>query len=327
LTLHANQSKLLPASIAFECISRNYPDEGAIEQHESIAGSLIHLVPVDDSTGSQRSRPKRMTPFRSYRNSYILLVLVLFLNCSLSLMAQEAAGNVPSISYEGQKVASVELAGKPNLNLRTMNKLIQQPINAPYRQERVDATVAALKRSGEFRDVKVEVTPEANGLRVLFVLQPAVYFGVFQFSKSVSRFPYTRLLQEADFPRQEPYTEGRVEQAESNLLDFFHQIGYFSATVEPALHENAALGVVNVEFLVKPGRHARFGKITIEGVSPAQQHRLLSSIASLWARVHGAYLRPGKSYSEKRLAHGQTALSGRAHRFGFGKIQSAHESG
>jgi outer membrane protein insertion porin family len=242
---------------------------------------------------------RRMTSSRGYRNMLIFVLAIACAGCPL--IAQEAAGNVPSISYEGQKVASVELAGRPNLNLRTMEKLIQQPINAPYRQQQVDATVATLKRSGQFQDVKVQVTPEANGLRVLFVLQPALYFGVFQFSKSVSRFPYTRLLQAADYPRQEPYTAGRVEQAESNLLDFFHQLGYFSATVEPALHEDAARGVVNVEFLVKPGRHAKFGKITIEGVSPAQQRRLRSSLRSIGARLHAAYLKPGKSYSQKRV--------------------------
>jgi len=250
-----------------------------------------------------------MTSSRRYRNGFFVVLAILCAACPT--VAQEAAGAVPSISYEGQKVASVELAGRPNLNLRTMDRLIQQPINAPYRQQQVDATVAALKKSGEFQDVKVEVTPEANGLRVLFVLQPSLYFGVFQFSKAVSRFPYTRLLQAADYPHQEPYTEGRVEQAESNLLDFFHQIGYFSATVEPALHEDAARGVVNVEFLVKPGRHAKFGKITIEGVSQAQQQRLRSSVSSIWARIHGAYLKPGKSYSEKRLQNAMKYMQSR----------------
>ncbi|HEX5434471.1 MAG TPA: POTRA domain-containing protein, partial [Candidatus Angelobacter sp.] len=236
-------------------------------------------------------------PCRKVPPAFIFALIFIF----SSSFAQEAPEATPTISYEGQKVASVELAGKPNLNLRTMDKLIAQRVNAPYEQKQVDATVAALKKTGEFQDVTVNVTPEANGLRVLFVLQPALYFGIFQFSKGASRFPYTRLLQAADYPRQEPYTVGRVEQAESNLLDFFHQIGYFSATVEPALHEDAAHGVVNVEFLVNPGRHAKFGNITIEGVSPAQQRRLKDSVSSFWARIRRASLKPGRSYSRTTL--------------------------
>ena len=242
-----------------------------------------------------------MTTFRCSTSLPVLVMATIFIFVFSSSFAEDAPAGASSISYEGQKVASVELAGRPNLNLRTMNKLIAQRINAPYRQEQVDATVAALKKTGEFQDVKVDVTPEANGLRVLFVLQPALYFGVFEFSKSASRFPYTRLLQAADYPRQEPYTVGRVEEAESNLLDFLHQIGYFTATVEPRLHEDAAHGVVNVEFLLKPGRHAKFGSISIEGVSSAQQRRLKDSVGSFWARLHRAYLKPGKSYSQKTL--------------------------
>ena len=149
--------------------------------------------------------------------------------------------------FEGQRVASVELAGRPDLNLRAMKPLIAQPINAPYTQQKIDQTVAALKKSGQFQDVDVQVTPEANGLRVLFILRPAYYFGMFQFP-DISHFSYSRLLQAANSPRQEPYSAGRVEEAESNLLEFLHQSGYFMATVEPELQTNSKLEIVNVLF-------------------------------------------------------------------------------
>lgn len=240
-----------------------------------------------------------------------VLAAVVSLVLLATAFAQEATPPPSaSISYEGQRVASVELAGRPNLNLRVMDALIAQPKNAPYKQAQVDATVAALKKSGEFQDVQVTVTPEATGLRVLFVLQPAYYFGVFQFSKEASRFPYTRLLQAADYPNQQPYTTGRVEEAESNLLDFFHQIGYFSATVEPALHEDPTHGVVNVEFLVKPGRRAKFGEMKVDGVSSAQARRLTASVRSWRARIRGAYVKPGKNYSKKALENAIKYMQG-----------------
>ncbi|HJT52580.1 MAG TPA: POTRA domain-containing protein [Candidatus Angelobacter sp.] len=248
---------------------------------------------------------------RHHAKSVFVAVLVFAFAFLIPAFAQEATPPPgASISYEGQKVASVEIAGRPNLNLRTTNALIAQPMNAPYKQAQVDATVAALKKSGAAEDVQVNVTPEANGLRVLFVLEPAYYFGVFQFSKEASRFPYTRLLQAADYPRQEPYTTGRVEEAESNLLDFFHQIGHFRATVEPALHEDSAHGVVNVEFLIKPGRRAKFGAMKIEGVSPAQARRLTDSVRSLRARIRGAYVKPGKNYSKRALDNGIKYMQG-----------------
>ena len=120
----------------------------------------------------------------------------------VSSRAGQQPDNVQTaISYEGQKVGSVEVAGQPDLNRRSVANLISQPVNAPYRQQQVDATVDALKKSGKYDDVKVLVTPEADGLRLMFVLEPAYYFGIYNFPAAVGPFSYTRLLQAASYPR------------------------------------------------------------------------------------------------------------------------------
>ncbi len=215
-----------------------------------------------------------------------------------------------SISYEGQRVASVEIAGKPDANLRELKPLITQPINNPYSQEKVDATISALKKAGASDDIDVNITPEANGLGLQFVLQPAYYFGIFQFPKAVNHFSYTRLLQASNYPRQEPYSPGRVQEAESNLLDFFHQTGYFRATIEPELQTDARNRIVNVTFDIKLRKRAKFGTILITGIPKSQTQRLADSLTGFRARLKGAYLKPGKTYSLKRLQNAITYLQG-----------------
>ena len=212
----------------------------------------------------------------------------------------------PSLSYEGQPISSVELAGRPDLELRQLKPLIAQPAHAPYSQQKVNETIEALKKNGKFQDVTYQVSPEADGLRVLFVLQPAYYFGVYSFPNAVKQFSYPRLLQVSDYPNQEPYTSAKVEEAESNLLDFFHQTGFFLATVEPKLQTDSKHGLVNVTFDVNLRHRAHFGEIKITGSSPEQTRRLQRSLRSLRARLRGAYLKPGKTYSRKRL---QTAIT------------------
>src|SRR5262249_49009164 len=148
-----------------------------------------------------------------------------------------------AVSYEGQRVSSVQLAGQPDGNLPRLRSLIAQPINAPYAQARIDQTVAALTQRGGVKDVEVQVEPQADGLHVIFVLQPAFFFGVFTFPRAEKKFTYPRLLQAANYSRQEPFTQEKVDEAESSLLDFFHRSGYFLATVEPELHTDVAHGV------------------------------------------------------------------------------------
>jgi outer membrane protein assembly factor BamA len=213
-----------------------------------------------------------------------------------------------TISYEGQKVSSVQLGGQPDGNRRVLHDLIAQNINAPYSQAKIDETVAALKKAGNFQAVEVQVTPAPEGLRVLFVLQPAYYFGVFTFSRAEKLFSYTRLLQAANYSKQEPYSDESLEEAESNLLDLFHHTGYFQATVEPKLQTDKERGVVNVVFDINLKRHAKFGDLTLTGVSEDETARLASSLHSIRARIKGAYMKPGKTYSAKKIQAAQTYM-------------------
>jgi outer membrane protein insertion porin family len=216
------------------------------------------------------------------------------------LRAQEIQATTPAITYEGQKVTSVQLAGQPDGNLKSLRSLIVQPINAPYSQAKVDQTVAALKQAG-FQNVEVQVSPSAEGLQVIFVPQPAYYFGVFAFPKAEKAFTYTRLLQAANYSKQQPYSQESVEEAESSLLEFFHRTGYFTATVEPKLQIDKAHGVVNVVYDINLKRRSKFGSVKITGVTAEQSQRLSKSLHAFRARLKGAYLKPGKTYSYKKL--------------------------
>lgn len=243
-----------------------------------------------------------------YLASIGVLVSAVFILSFQPLPAQQLTPS--AISYEGQNVSSVDIAGRPDLNLRQLRQLIAQPAGKPYSKEKIDATIAALKQAGQFKDVQLEVHPEANGLQVLFVLQPGYYFGIFDFGNATKVFSYTRLLQVANFPNQEPYTGIRVERAESALLDFFHRTGYFQATIEPELQTDSAHGVVNVLFHVNLKRKAKFGTIALTGASEEETKRLRSKLHTWGARLRGAYLSTGKTYSSKKLETAATYLQG-----------------
>ncbi|HXA85553.1 MAG TPA: POTRA domain-containing protein [Candidatus Dormibacteraeota bacterium] len=217
------------------------------------------------------------------------------------LHSQQIEATSAAVSYEGQRVSSVQLAGQPDGNPRKLRALIAQPVNAPYAQAKVDETVAALKTVGDFKDVEVQVTPAAEGVHVVFVLKPAYYFGVYTFPKAEKTFSYTRLLQAANYSKQEPFTQEKVEEAESSLLEFFHRTGFFLATVEPKMQTDQAHGVVNVEYDINLKKRAKFGDVILAGVSEEQTKRLNASLRSIRARIKGAYIKPGKPYSLKKL--------------------------
>jgi len=137
-------------------------------------------------------------------------------------------------SYEGQAVTSVEIAGRPDLKTSDFEPKFVQKTGQPFAREKVDATLAALKSSGQFQNVRVQVEPLSNGLRVLFILDPAVYYGIFQFP-GAERYPYSRLIQVSNYTSQIPYDAATVEQDRQRLLRFFRQEGHFKAEVTTSL--------------------------------------------------------------------------------------------
>src|SRR6201996_3021080 len=84
-------------------------------------------------------------------------------------------------SYEGQNVTSVEVAGRPDLDTSKILPILQQHAGEPFAREKVDQSIETLKREGKFEEVQLQVDPEANGVRILLIAEPAVWFGIFEF--------------------------------------------------------------------------------------------------------------------------------------------------
>jgi outer membrane protein insertion porin family len=213
-------------------------------------------------------------------------------------------------SYEGRNVSSVELAGQPELKLDDLMPLVKQRPGEPFSPATAEETIAALKARGEFQDVQLDLRPEPEGVRVSFLLQPALYFGMYKFT-GADQFSYSRLLQISNYSSQQPFSPVDVQRAEISLRDFFRRSGYFQARVESEVETDKPHGLANVVFHVTLNRLAKFGDVTIEGTSPEQAQNLHGSLGSIMARVHRAAVRPGKNYSFPALQNATGYLEGK----------------
>jgi outer membrane protein insertion porin family len=203
-------------------------------------------------------------------------------------------------SYEGQNVTAIEIAGRPDLDAGKLTSLFQQHAGEPFSKEKVDASMAALKSAGKFDEVQLQIEPEANGVRVLMIAEPAVWFGIFEFP-GAERFPFSKLVQIANYPPQAPFNAGDVQRDTDALLRFFQQEGYFEAEVRPQVNLDTAHNVANVRFVVSLNRKAKFGTVAIAETTPDEAAKLTDSLHSLVARAKGAAIRPGKNYRHATL--------------------------
>jgi len=230
---------------------------------------------------------------------WIISILVVLAGSSYIQCQQASQSN--KVSYDGQRVAAVDLVANPKISVESLRALVQQKTAEPYSGSKIESTISALRGTGRFSKVEVEVKPDPGGLHVTFTLEPALYFGVFEFAGATKRFSYTRLLQVIDIPNQTPYQQDVVSKAAGNLLNFFVSAGYFQAQVQPEPQFDETHLLANVIFHVNLGKRAKVGSVEVRGPEPAEANRLLHATRSLRARARGASLKPGKSYTPKRI--------------------------
>lgn len=231
----------------------------------------------------------------------------------------EATKDLPKVSaqleqefsaYEGQNVTSIVLAGRPHLDVSQYTPLFIQKPGKPFSLSEIQQTVDAVKQKGHFQEVRLMVEPQADGLEVLLVLEPAVYFGVFTFTGS-GWFPYSRLLQVTNYPPETAYNAEDIRRAVDNLLAFCRQEGYFEAKIVPETEVASRAGVANIVFRMDLGRHSRFGEVTIDGVPPEEAAKLKGSLGGIWARLKGAAIRPGRPYHHSTVTKATRLLEGK----------------
>lgn len=215
--------------------------------------------------------------------------------------AQTKESNPKEPSYDGQAVGSVELIANPRIDTSQYRSLIVQQPGEPYSLPKVQQSVEALQQTEAFSKVDVRVQPDSSGLKLSFVLEPAYYIGLITFPGTAKVFTYARLLQVVDLQDQSTYQKNKVDAAQSALDKFFASSGFFEATVQAEVVSDDQHQLTNIAFHVQLGKHARIGKVEINGATPSEEAMLDRTVRGLRARFTGALLKSGKPYGQKRI--------------------------
>jgi outer membrane protein assembly factor BamA len=204
-------------------------------------------------------------------------------------------------SYQGQTVSSIGVIADPRLDVEKLRPLITQKAGQPYSDADIKFSVAALKKTGNFTKVSIDVEPETAGLRVNFILEPAYYIGVVSFTEATKIFRYTRLLQVINYQDEAAYDKSQIPGQEKLLIDFFKANGFFAAQIQTDVQLDDVHQIANPIFRVQLGKRARIGAISIDGVAPDEIVRLLHSVQTLRAHASGGFLKAGKPYTAERI--------------------------
>jgi outer membrane protein insertion porin family len=222
----------------------------------------------------------------------------------LALGANLCAQSQPPSSYEGFEgriISKVDLSADPSMDLEPFRKLIDLKAGQPFSVMQVRKSAAALQKTSLFSTIQVSVEPEQQGLRVLFVLQPAPYVGMIYFPGATTAFAYTRLLQIVNVPDQTAYVPDLVPKGKDALLHLFQEEGFFTATVEAETKFDQERRAVDITYRCRLGPRAKFGDIAMLGIPAQQADELRDSLHSWHAKLKGASLTARTVYSQGRI--------------------------
>jgi len=254
-------------------------------------------------------------------------LVAVVLSAFVAISFAQAIPNIGVSSYVGQNVSSVTVAGRPDVSFSSVQNLISVEPDKPLVKKDVDATVSALEQRPGVTHVRVDLAPSAEGVQVTFVLQPAMYIGMYEFPGALKQFAYTRLLQVTNYYAPAPYSAPDVRNGEDALVQFFREQGFFEAEVHSELKEDHEHGLVNVSFVTSLGRRAKIGNVDLAGATPEETAYLQAKLHSLIARLKGSSLRTGMTYAAWRLQRAtrymQSALSSQSYITADVKLVSA----
>ncbi|MCU1298166.1 MAG: outer membrane protein [Acidobacteriaceae bacterium] len=198
-------------------------------------------------------------------------------------------------------MSSISLIANPHLDAESFRPLILQKPRQPYSEKAVQASITALKEKGGFPRVGVNVTPEAAGLHLTFILEPAYYVGMLDFPGATKTFTFTRLLQVVNIPDEAAFDKEKLPDAEDALRHFLENNGFYQSSVKADTQFDDAHQIANIVFNVSLGKRARIAQVSIQGASPPESAKLLRAVRSIRARLTGGFLKAGKPYTPERM--------------------------
>ena len=221
----------------------------------------------------------------------IVLVWALFVAPARAQQPQPAS----FAGFEGQPVSSIQIAAGPKVDTDSLRKLISIQASKPFSAEALRMSVASLQQTHLFTQVQVSFEPDQNGLRIIFILQPADYVGMISFPGAGTRFAYTALIQAVNIPEQSPFVPDLLAQGQQNLQKYFRAQGYFQAEVTVQIQRDEPHRIVNLVFHCAPKRQAKIRSVRSrlearQGAAhqedPARVHRQAQSAMQMQSRVY-----------------------------------------
>jgi outer membrane protein insertion porin family len=184
-------------------------------------------------------------------------------------------------SFQGLKVAMIQINSPAVENPESLLPILPQKINAPLDKYKVRQSVQALYNTGRFSEIQVEAQRNPSGEVVLtFDARENYFFGSILAEGSPAHPSDSQLINASKLNLGEQYTEDKINTGIQGMQRTLQENGFFQASIKPFYEWDARNEQVKVQFVVDRGKPARIGLVNVTG-APGYSAEELRNIAKL----------------------------------------------
>jgi outer membrane protein insertion porin family len=160
-------------------------------------------------------------------------------------------------------IKSLEIRGSKRMAQETIEAKIKSKVDSSFSQLHVQQDIKALYSLGYFDDIRVEIEPFEEGVKLIFILKekPAITNIDFQGNKE---FDAEKLTEQITITRGAIANQPLIMDNVKKIISFYHSEGYWHVTVLPVI-KNISEDSVALTFQIEEGPEVKIKKITIAG--------------------------------------------------------------
>ncbi len=217
----------------------------------------------------ERLSNRTLRLFRPGRFFAILLVVFIVAGCPCRADEQS--------ELLGRAIRAIEYHADQPLDRSHFDALIGLKPGDNLTRTGVKRALQALYDTGRFSTIAADASPDAEGVKLRFLLEVNYYFNRFAINGPLDlrgRAPWDVM----PLPVGERFTEKRLEEARQTVLKYLKEQGYFQPEVKARTESDTKKRQVDTYFDVRPGRLAAVRSVTITGVPAFEEKELRRSL-------------------------------------------------
>ena len=177
---------------------------------------------------------------------------------------------------EGVRVSEVRVVDETGQTVQVRLPKLALLAGQPFHFTTERESLRQLYAQGDFSEIQVTATPEADGLHVDFIVQQNYYYNVIRIEGLKAPPNESLALASMHLGLGEAYRQSSLLDGIQRLRDALRADGFYLPKIKWALERSSDTRQMNVVVTVDPGQRARIGDITINNQTPYTSRQLLS---------------------------------------------------